>query len=212
MKLNPKFVRLHPGIRMYNLDVPVVGLTGGISTGKSSVAKLLSAKGIAVINADLLVKEIYKREDTKAFIGERYPDCMKNGEIDFAPLRTRFFRDSNTKSMIEKFIYKGLPEAFMKAYEQLGPVDFLVYDIPLLFEKRMESTVDMTIVVYTPPKVQRARLMLRDGHMENMAQSIIDSQIPIDQKRGRADIALDNSGTLEDLAAEVDQLLRQIIV
>ena len=212
MKLNPKYVRLHQGIRMYNLDVPVIGLTGGISTGKSSVAKLMEKHGLKVINADLLVKEIYKREDTKAFIADRYPDCMKNNEIDFSILRSRFFRDTNTKSIIEKFIYKNLPETFMQAYNKIGQVDVLVYDIPLLFEKRMESTVDLSIVVYTPPKIQRERLMIRDGHMENQAQNIMDQQIPIDQKRGRADFVVDNSRALEDLTAEVEQLLQQIIV
>lgn len=210
--LNPKYVRLHQGIRMYNLDVPVVGLTGGISTGKSSVAKLMEAYGLPVINADLLVKEVYRKQNTKDFIADRYPDCMKNNEIDFSILRSRFFRDTNTKSIIEKFIYKGLPEAFMNAFEKLGPVEMLVYDIPLLFEKRMETTVDLSVVVYAPPKVQRSRLMIRDGHMENQAQNIMDQQIPIDQKRGRADFVVDNSGTLEELATGVNKLLQQIIV
>ena len=209
--LKSMYVKLHPGVRLYNLDVPVIGLTGGISTGKSTVAKMLIDKGLPLINADLLVKEIYKKPETIEFISSRYPECVNGKEINFPLLREKFFRDQRTKEVIEKFIYKGLPEAFMKAFDKLGKIDVLIYDIPLLFEKRMETTVDTTVVVYAPPKIQRSRLMIRDGHMENQAQNIMDQQIPIDQKKGRADFVVDNSGTLAELTAEVDQLLRQIL-
>lgn len=211
-RLDSQFVRLKPEKRLYQLHVPVIGLTGGISTGKSTVAKLFQAHGLSVINADLLVKEIYKNQNTKNFIADRYPECVKNNEIDFSILRSRFFRDTNTKSIIEKFIYQGLPEAFHNAFTKLGPALTVVYDVPLLFEKHLESMVDVSVVVYAPPNVQRSRLMIRDNHQESQAQNIMDQQIPIDQKRGKADFVVDNSGSLEELTAEVDKLLRKIII
>ncbi len=210
-KLSPKFIKLSKDNRLYGLDIPIIGLTGGISTGKSTVGKILSGKGLSVLNADVLVKDIYRLPETKEFIASRYSDCIVKGEIDFALLRTRFFRDSSTKTVIESFIYKGLPGAFQNAYAKLGKIDLLIYDAPLLFEKRMEKQVDVSVVVYTSPKIQRQRLMARDGHMENMAQSIMDQQIPIEQKRGRGDFMIDNSGTLEQLTAGTEEFLRSVL-
>ena len=76
MKLKKEWNKLTPGLRLHALDVPIVGLTGGIATGKSTVAGILIEKGLPVINADLLVKEIYKKEDTKNFVRKYYADVF----------------------------------------------------------------------------------------------------------------------------------------
>jgi dephospho-CoA kinase len=212
MNLNPKYVRLNPASRLYNLGIPVIGLTGGISTGKSSVAKILSDHGLPVINADHLVKDVYRSDDALDFIRNNYPDCIMGEEIEFRLLREKFFSDESAKSAIEGFIYQRLPEAFKKALEKIGPTKILVYDVPLLFEKNLENSVDLKVVVYAKPLIQRARLMARDGLVQSMAQNIMDQQISIEDKRTRADFVVDNSGTVEELTAGVEQLLRQIIV
>ncbi|MES2527751.1 MAG: dephospho-CoA kinase [Bdellovibrionota bacterium] len=210
MNLKKEWNKLRPEKRLHSLSVPVIGLTGGIATGKSTVAKILIEKGFPVINADLLVKDIYVRSDTKNFISTNYPDVMKGTEIDFKLLREKFFTAPVVKDEIEAFIYARMKEAFDIAYEKLGRPAMVIYDVPLLFEKHLESVVDMKVLVYAPAKIQRARLMARDGHEEDMARTIMDSQMNIEEKKNKADFIIDNSATLVELAEEVNQFLRQI--
>src|SRR5687768_3002513 len=90
-RLDPKYVKLDPKTRLHGLQVPVIGLTGGIATGKSTFSKMLEQKGAPVIDADRLVKDIYKLDETKTFIAGRCPDGLRHGEVHFPTLRERFF-------------------------------------------------------------------------------------------------------------------------
>ncbi len=210
MKLKKNFSKLSETKRLHGMKVPVIGLTGGIATGKSTVAKILMEKKIPVINADLLVKEIYTRKDTKDFIRTNYPDVMNEAEIDFRKLRDKVFTAPVVKEEIEAHIYARLKDAFLAAYEKLGRPEYVVYDVPLLFEKHLDPMVDLKVLVYAPEKIQRARLMERDGHEEAMADLIMDSQLGIEEKKEKSDLVIDNSGTKVELAEEVEQFLRQV--
>ncbi len=210
MKLKAEWNKLPAEKRLHGLNVPVIGLTGGIATGKSTVSKILSDHGLSVINADHLVKDIYARPDTLDFIRNNYPDVMKGTTIDFRLLREKVFTAPVVKEEVEAFIYARMKDAFDKAYMKLGRPSLVVYDVPLLFEKHLEPLVDMKVLVYAPAKIQRARLMERDGHEENMARTIMESQMDIETKKDKSDFVIDNSATLEDLAEEVNQFLRQI--
>lgn len=209
MKLKAEWIRLTPEKRLHQLGVPLVGLTGGIATGKSTVAGMLSALGIPVINADHLVKAIYQREETRGWIQFNYPKVMNGADIDFRKLREKFFSAPAVKDEIEAYIYARLPGAFGAAYEALGRPEVVVYDVPLLFEKQLDSLVDLRVVVYAPEKIQRARLMARDGHEEAMASTIMGSQLDIEEKKERADIVIDNSASLAELTEEVNQFVRR---
>lgn len=209
MKLKSEFIKLTKDKRLHKLDVPVIGLTGGIATGKSTVAQLLIDAGLPVINADHLVKAVYAQPDTIHFVRTNYPDVMKGQEIDFRKLREKVFTAPVVKEEIEAFIYARLPEAFANAYEALGRPSQIVYDVPLLFEKKLDVMVDVKVLVYAPAKIQKARLMGRDGHEETMASTIMASQIDIEEKKSRSDFVIDNSGTMVELAEEVSQFLRQ---
>jgi dephospho-CoA kinase len=209
MKLKAAWNKLTPEKRMHHLNVPIIGLTGGIATGKSTVAKLLVDHGLPVINADHLVKSIYTREETHEWIRANYPDCIKGKVIDFKGLREKFFTAPAVKDEIEAFIYARLPGAFLEAYQAMKRPSFVIYDVPLLFEKHLDALVDMRVVVYTPAKIQKARLMERDGHEEEMALMIMAAQMDIEVKKNKADFVIDNSATLVELAEEVNQFLRQ---
>ncbi len=210
MKLRAEWRKLTPGMRLHTLDVPIVGLTGGIATGKSTVAELLIEKGLPVINADLLVKEIYSKEETRNFIKRNYPEVILNNDIDFKKLREKVFTDSVVKDDVEAHIYGRLKNAFTEAYEKLGSPDFVVYDVPLLFEKKLDPVVDVKVLVYAPEDIQRKRLMARDGDEEDMARTIMASQLNIEDKKVRADFIIDNSSTKAELARKVEQFLRQV--
>ncbi|MGE3611844.1 MAG: dephospho-CoA kinase [Bacteriovoracaceae bacterium] len=204
--------RLDSKSRLHELPIPIIGLTGGISTGKSTVAKILREKGLAVINADELVKRIYKQEETIKYIQKNYPDVFKDGEIFFPRLREKVFKDHFVKKDIEDLIYSKLPSAFMMAVKEFKDPKFIIYDVPLLFEKNLQGLCDLTIVVYAPSHIQKTRLLKRDGSSEDVAQAIIDQQMDIEQKKLMADFIIDNSQTESELYLGVKNFLDLINV
>lgn len=209
--LKEKYIKLEPGFRLYNYDKPIIALTGGIATGKSTVTKLLEAKGLKIIDADQLVKSIYQKQETKDLIRTTFSDVWVNNEINFPKLRELVFQNPKVKELIEGFIYARLPDAFREATAKITDQDFYIYDVPLLFERNLDTKVDLKLVVYSPRKVQLARLIDRDGSKEELGNKILDSQMDIEEKKEKADFVIDNSGSMVELAAEVDQLLQQIL-
>lgn len=209
MKLKEKFVRLTKKNRLHEVGVPVIGLTGGIASGKSTVGRLLMAQGLSVINADHLVKDVYALPEVFSFVSENYPEVVKADAIVFPLLREKVFSDASVKARIETFIYQKLPQAFMIALKKLGPVEAVVYDVPLLFEKNMQEFFDLTVLVYAPRKTQRDRLMTRDGHQEHMAETILNQQMDIEEKRLKSDFIIANTASERELTEEVNQFLRQ---
>jgi dephospho-CoA kinase len=209
--LKEKFVKLEPGFRLYNYDKPIIALTGGIATGKSTVTKLLESKGLKIIDADQLVKGIYQRQDTKELIRTVFSDAWVNEEISFPKLREMVFQNPKIKELIEGFIYARLPDAFREATSKISGQDFYIYDVPLLFERNLDTKVDVKVVVYAPRNIQLARLIDRDGSKEELGNKILDAQMDIEEKKEKADFVINNSGTMVELAAEVDQLLLQIL-
>lgn len=211
MKLKSKYVRLQPDRRLYKLNIPVIGLTGGIATGKSTVSQILKSKGFAIVDADKLVKEIYALPEVHEVIQKEHPEVMKDGKIQFPLLRQKVFMSREVKAQIESLIYAHLPRMFEKAFAHFQDPQILIYDVPLLFERNMEGYFDVNVLVYAPRKIQKARLMTRDGHMEDMANNILDQQMDIEDKKQKAEFIIDNSQTEAELAEEVNQFLRQIL-
>jgi dephospho-CoA kinase len=210
-KLKQKFITLNKKSRLYHLDKPIIALTGGIATGKSTVTKLLALRGIEIIDADQLVKSIYEEEETKIFIQENFKQAWVDMKINFKILREIFFKDSNAKNKIEAFIYARLPEVFKHACEKIKEQDFYVYDVPLLFERDLDKKVDLVVVAYSSRQIQLKRLMERDKIDEKLATSILDQQMNIELKKNRANFILNNSGNLKQLADEVHHFILQVI-
>lgn len=210
-KLKEKYIKLNQASRLYNYERPIVAITGGIATGKSSVTKLLEAKGFKIIDADQLVKSIYATQEAKDFIKSNYPEAWVNNEIDFKGLRTLVFQNPKIKENVESFIYQRLPRAFQEATTKVTGQDFYIYDVPLLFERKLDSKVDLTIVVYSPKEVQLERIIARDGSSAEIANKILDQQMDIEEKKKKADVVIDNSKGLTELAAEVDKFLLLIL-
>ena len=211
MKLKKEYHKLKSEDRLYQTKIPVIGLTGGIATGKSTVATILKSEGFSVIDADQLVKDIYKMKSTRDFIETKYPDVIVSNEIDFGRLREKFFTDKTVKLEIETLIYAKLPEAWATEVVKHKDSTLLIYDVPLLFEKALEKYFDVTVLVYAPQELQRERLIERDEISEELAEGILNHQMNIEDKKLKADFIIENDGDIEKLGAEVEDFLLQII-
>lgn len=212
MKLKNEFIRLTPKTRLYQLNIPIIGLTGGIASGKSTVSKELSAKGFYVIDADQLVKSIYNTQEAFNFVSSEFPTAVTDSNINFKILRQKVFLEKNAKELVEKFIYQRLPEAFMNEFRKLKNPECIIYDVPLLFEKKIDALVDVNVLVYAPRKIQLNRLITRDGHVEEMANNIIGQQMDIEAKKNQAQFVIDNSETTTNLIENINQFLHQVFI
>lgn len=211
MKLKSKYIKLNKNNRLYGLDIPVIALTGSIATGKSTAIKLLKEKNIPFLDADQLVKLVYQKEAAIKHIQDHYPEVFEAGQIQFRKLREIFFSNPKVKTKIENLIYTYLPRVFKEELSKLGNPSFVVYDIPLLFEKNLESKFDLNLLVYTTPDIQVERLMQRDQHTREEALNIIGHQLSIEEKKKRADFVIENTRDLSFLENQVHQLIHQLL-
>lgn len=205
MKLKEKFNRLDNENRFYQLKRPIIALTGSIATGKSSVTQYLRKKGIDVICADELVKRIYATQEAIDYIKKECPIAIKE-HIDFKILRREFLKNNELKSNIENFIYGRLEKEFKEELKH-SQQTFIVYDIPLLFEKNLQNQFDLITLVYASPEIQIQRLLKRDQVSKEQALKIINIQMPIDKKKTLSEIIIENNQSLEDLHQSIDHII-----
>lgn len=212
--LKEKWIRQQLNERLYQMPVPIIGLTGGIATGKSSVSKILIENGIKIIDADALVKGIYRSNDVLNEIKQIAPTAF-NGEIlDFKKLRELFFSNKELQKNIETIIYRRMPDAFRFAYENdvKDKQNFIVYDVPLLFEKDLAPKVDVKVCVWCSREMQIERLIKRDGINRDLAEKILERQWPIEKKKEASDLLIDNSESLTSLKNNVNDLLANLLL
>jgi dephospho-CoA kinase len=195
----------------------VLGLTGGIASGKSTISGMLRSLGALVIDADAIAREVVM-PGTAGFsavvnaFGPTVVDCA--GSLDRHLLADIIFSDSAAKHRLEKIVHPLVHEAIVQRLQEAkaaSNVPLVVLDIPLLFESGIALPLcDRTAVVWVPEKIQLARLMKRDNLTCDAALARIKSQLPLDQKRKMADICLDNSGSLQDTANQVQKVWRTL--
>ena len=182
----------------------VIGLTGGIATGKSTVSAILKKAGAEIIDADRIAREVVKkglpayREIVENF-GETV--LLSNGEINRSVLGDLIFNDPRKKQLLNRIVHPHVRRETnrqLKDMENSSPDTIAVLDIPLLFEAEMHKDLSEVIVVYAPEHIQIKRLMKRDNISEADAVARVRSQMPIEEKKNRATIVIDNSGTMED--------------
>lgn len=211
LKLKAKLERLNKNKRLHHLDCPIIGLTGGIATGKSTFANFMRQDGLCVVDADALIKEIYQKKETIKFINSLNPEFIQLDKINFQKLRKAFFNDEELKKQIEQFLYQKLPQTFKSHIPKNTKV--VVYDVPLLFEKHLDKLVDVSVLVYAPREIQLQRLVLRDKIDQELANSILDQQMDIEDKRQQADFIIDNTQNTQNkdhLQMQYQELKRNV--
>lgn len=189
----------------------IIGLTGGISTGKTTVANYLAtAYKLPILDADIYAREAVA-VGTKAIdaIASRYGKqvLFADGSLNRQQLGAIVFNDSSERQWLEKQIHPEVRERFIQEMKQLSTSP-IVLVIPLLFEAQMTDLVTEIWVVYCSKQQQIARLMERDRLTIAAAEARINSQMPIEEKCDRAHLVLDNSSTLEALLKQVDAAIK----
>jgi dephospho-CoA kinase len=195
--------------------VKLVGLTGGIASGKSTVAKILERLGAAVINADDLSREVVEpgkvawQEIIDAFgTGVLQPDQT----LDRQKLRTVIFSDRDGRKKLEAIIHprvRALAEERIREHTAAG-YSIIVYEVPLLFEGKLHEWLRPVILVACDVDTQRSRLQERDHLTQTEAQKHIDAQMSLAEKRRLADYVIENDGNLEELEQQVQVVLKKI--
>jgi dephospho-CoA kinase len=186
----------------------LVGLTGNIASGKSTVAAMFAAKGATLIDADELAHEAVG-QGTPALeaIRRRWPSVVSGkGELDRAALRHIVFGDDRARAALNAIVHPEVARLRdVRLAEARARGDrIVIYDVPLLFEAGLEDDVDVIVLVDAPEPTRLERLTTRRGLPTRDAQAMIESQMPSSEKRGRAHFIIDNDADMSALAGRVD--------
>ncbi|MEY4480519.1 MAG: hypothetical protein RLZZ267_1197 [Bacillota bacterium] len=191
----------------------IIGLTGGIGSGKSTVSHLFVARGAKLVDADAIAREVVEfgspiLAEVVAAFGEEilHPD----GRLNREQLGNLVFQNPALKKQLENILHPPIRQLIrtrMNEFESADPEGLVVVDIPLLFESKLESMFEHVVVVYVPEEVQITRLIAREGWSEDVAKRRIATQMPIEDKRLRADTVIENQFSLEQTANQVDALM-----
>ncbi|MDM3857926.1 MAG: dephospho-CoA kinase [Aphanizomenon gracile PMC649.10] len=190
----------------------LIGLTGGIATGKSTVANYLAT----TYNLPILDADIYARDAVSvgspilSQIAEKYgiEIILSDGNLNRAKLGEIIFNQPEERHWVERVIHPYVRNCFDKAIQK-SSANTLILVIPLLFEANLENLVNQIWVVSCSPQQQEQRLIERNNLTPEQAAARINSQLPIAEKIARADVVLDNSGNLESLLRQIDKVLLQ---
>ncbi|MBS2969970.1 dephospho-CoA kinase [Metabacillus sp. KIGAM252] len=192
----------------------VIGLTGGIASGKSTVSSLLKELGFPIVDADVIAKEaVDQGKPAYSRIAEVFGHrvLQDDGAIDRAKLGSEIFADPEKRKMLNEIVHPEVRKEMIRQrdeYIQQGS-KAVILDIPLLFESRLAHFADKSLLVYVTPETQLERLMKRNGYAQKEAQQRIDSQMPLDEKKLLADEVLDNNGTREETEVQLLGILRK---
>jgi dephospho-CoA kinase len=193
----------------------VVGLTGGIASGKSTVSLMFREAGIPVICADELAHEVVKPgsdalDKIRQTFGEEFIDS--EGNLNRAAMARLVFKDKDKRKNLESIIHPRVAAEQGKLIRQFAVQghNIVVVDVPLLYESGLEESFDMILVAYVPPEVQIQRLIARDKVTNKEARSRLDAQLPIDKKKKLAGRIIDNTGSVEHTREQVLRIIKEL--
>jgi dephospho-CoA kinase len=189
--------------------VIVVGLTGSIAMGKSTVAAMFAELGVPTFNADDAVREFYAGGDAKS-IEAAFPGVMVEGKIDRERLGARVLGDRDALQRLESLVHPAVARARGQFLERAAAEGrrMAIVDVPLLIEIGGHSEVDLVVVVSAPESVQRVRALARHGMTEAKLEAILSRQTPDPEKRRRAHFIIDTRGAHDLTRAVVSQFMR----
>lgn len=192
----------------------VVGLTGGIASGKSTVTAMFRELGAQVIDADQVARDVVEPGTPGAEeVARRFPGVVDaSGRLDRAELGRRVFADPAERRALEAIVHPRIREEVVRRLEALARAgeNVALYDAALLIENGLQKGMDGVIVVWAPESLQRARLAARDGLDEAAVTARLGAQLPLADKRAQATWVVDNGGSLDETRAQVRRIWEEI--
>lgn len=191
----------------------VVGITGGIGSGKSAVTDYLETKGVAVVDTDKVARLVVEPGTAGlAAIAEYFGEeiLQPGGELDRAALRKVVFDNPDKRKVLEGITHPLIREEIARQLSE-AKSPYVVLASPLLLESGQNSFADYVVVVDVPESVQLSRTMVRDDNSEELVKSIMAAQLDRETRLSRADMSISNDGTLEELYARVDDLHQELL-
>lgn len=191
----------------------VVGITGGIGSGKSAVSDRLAEKNIPVIDADIVAREVVMPgKPALAAIVKRFGSdiLLEDGSLNRARLRTIVFASEKERNWLEQLLHPQIRDSILEKLETLS-ADYAVLSSPLLLETDQHLLVNHIVVVDTTEELQIARTTVRDNNSEEQVRAIIAAQMPREERLSKADTVLQNTGDRTELDATVATLHKKLL-
>lgn len=194
----------------------IIGLTGGIASGKSTVSSFFRQKGAAVLDADQIARELSEPggELHAEYVRHFGAEVLQNdGTLDRRRIGQIVFSDPQQKQWLDTVSHPAIRGELLRklAQKQNEKQRLILLDIPLLFESGWDKMADKTCLVYVNETIQLQRLMKRNGYTRREAQDRIAAQMPLEEKKKRADYLIDNNGSLTDTIRQAEALWREWI-
>ena len=195
--------------------VMLIGLTGGIGAGKSTVAQLFEERGVPIVDADAIARDVVKPgEPALAELVEYFGESIlgAGGELNRGKLAEVAFADAESHEALNAIMHPAISAETAKRIDVLrGDHSVIVHDVPLLVEAGLAGNYDLTVLVDTPAEIRLQRLTELRGMDPEDAKKRIAAQATDEQRRAVCDVALDNSGDIEHLRAQFEQMWEQFI-
>jgi dephospho-CoA kinase len=190
----------------------LLGVTGGIASGKTAVAHMLKELGAPLIDFDLLARQVVEPgkpalQKIVDYFGKQI--LQEDGALDRKKLSKIVFQDLQKRKRLESFTHPPIYEAFLKQVNAIAdkdPAAIIQAVVPLLIESDLQHVFDKVLVVYIPRELQVKRLVERDGISDEAAASMLKAQLPIEEKLGYADFVVHNEGPLEETRKHVEDI------
>jgi len=191
----------------------ILGLTGGIASGKTAAADRLESLGATLVDTDLISREVVEPGQPALTQIEQHfgPEVIQeDGHLNRAALRERVFKDPNERQWLEALLHPLIRQTTLdRAQNAKTPIAVVV--VPLLFESGHYQEIDASLVIDVPVELQRQRTLSRDGVSEAQVDSILAAQMVRQTRIDRSDYVISNTGTLDELYSQVDALYHQLI-
>lgn len=194
-----------------------IGLTGGIGSGKSTVAQWFQKQGVPVLDADKAVHHLLQSDLTiiSKLIHEFGPEILgENGQINRSKLGKRVFSDEDARKRLERIVHPSVVERMKDERAALRDTGtkVCVWDVPLLFETGLEQFVDEVWVVWVPRDLQILRVLARDKLSRGEVEARMAAQGSLDEKRKRADVVIDNSGSELETERQLEKVWKELLI
>lgn len=192
--------------------MPLIALTGGIASGKSTIARRLAERGAVVVDADAIVRDVQRPGSPvlDAIAAEFGPDVLTAaGELDRAGLASRVFGDPDAVTRLNAIVHPAVREESARRFRAAVDADpraVVVYDVPLLLEARAEDPWELIVVAHAPAALRRERLISLRGMTEAEADARLAAQVDDARRLAIADVVIDTAGSIDETLAQTDDL------